>query len=51
MSAQRIGFQGAIGAYSEEASRALFSDEEVILRPMASFDDVFDAASERALGR
>lgn len=37
----RIAFQGEIGAYSEEAVRALFPEAEVV--PKASFEAVFEA--------
>ena len=37
----KVAFQGELGAYSEEAVLLLFPDAEV--RPMISFDDVFDS--------
>lgn len=37
----KIAFQGEIGAYSEEAVRALFPEAEVV--PKASFEAVFEA--------
>ena len=45
----RIAFQGEIGAFSEEATRALFPDGEPV--PFPSFDAVFEAVAAGAVER
>lgn len=37
----KVGFQGVKGAYSEEASLQFFKNQEIELKPINSFDDVF----------
>jgi len=44
-----VAFQGEIGAFSEEAVRALFA--EAVPQPEASFDDVFEALMRGTVDR
>lgn len=44
-----IAFQGELGAFSEEAVRAVFEDAEVV--PYSTFDDAFEALEEGAVDR
>ncbi len=45
----RVGFQGEVGAYSEEALRALYPEASMV--PCASFEATFDALSRGDLDR
>lgn len=45
----RAAFQGEVGAFSEEAVRALFAEAEAV--PMVSFEDVFEAVAGGAVER
>ena len=44
-----VAYQGEVGAFSEEASRHLFPRDE--LRPLPSFETVFDAVHESLVDR
>lgn len=45
----RVGFQGEVGAYSEEALRALYPEASMV--PCASFETAFEALSQGELDR
>jgi prephenate dehydratase len=45
----RIAYQGEIGAYSEEAARAVFPNGKVV--PLPTFDAVFEAIAEGSVDR
>lgn len=45
----KIAFQGELGAFSEEAARAVF--EQPDLQPQATFEDVFEAVTGRSVDR
>jgi len=45
----RVGFQGEVGAYSEEALHALYPDADVV--PCASFEAAFEALTDGDLDR
>lgn len=47
--AYRVAFQGEAGAFSEEAVRCVFDDAQV--RPLATFEDVFEAVEEQTVER
>lgn len=47
----RIGFQGEVGAYSEEAVGALYKTEQSVAVPFPSFESVFEALQSGEVDR